>query len=180
MELFEVLKKRHSYRGAFTSSTVPREDLRKIVAAGLLAPSGCNAQTAAFIIVDDADLLRQIGDIVDKPVVRAAHALIVCLMHDKPVYHGMAFGVEDCAIATENMLLAITALGYASVWLDGALRLENRAEQIAALLDVPSDHTVRIVLPIGIPAETRSQPPKRPFEARAAFNRFSPSAPPAD
>ena len=45
MELFEAIEKRHSYRGGFRNEAVSKEDLRKIAAAGLAAPSGCNAQT---------------------------------------------------------------------------------------------------------------------------------------
>jgi len=176
MDLFDALRRRHSYRGPFTESAVPREHLKKIVEAGMLAPSGCNAQTTSFVIVDDPELLAQIGDIMDKPVVSAAKALIACVVDDKPVYHGMAFGVEDCAAAVENMLLATTALGYATVWIDGALRLEGKAQRIATLLGVPEDLSVRIILPLGVPEEERSQPPKRTFSERAAFNHFPTSA----
>lgn len=176
MDLFEALQRRHSYRGAFTETPIPRDHLQQIIQAGILAPSGCNAQTTSFVIVDDPKLLAEIGDIMDKPVVRGARAIIVCIVDDKPVYHGMAFGVEDCAAAVENMLLATTALGYATVWIDGALRIENKAQRIADLLGVPADLSVRIILPLGVPEETRSQPPKRPFDERAAFNRFAASA----
>ncbi len=172
MDVFEATKARHSYRGTFTTADVPREHLQQIVEAGMLAPSGCNAQTTSFVIVDDKELLSQIGDIVDKPVVRSARAIIVCIVDEKPVYHGMAFGVEDCAAAVENILLATTALGYATVWIDGALRIENKAERIAAQLAIPTHLAVRVLLPLGTPEEARSQPPKRPFNERAAFNRF--------
>ena len=40
----------------------------------------------------------------------------------------MSFGAEDCAAAVANMLLAITAVGYATVWTDGALRREVEAK----------------------------------------------------
>jgi len=42
MELFEAIKERYSYRGPFKSQPVPEKDLRKIVQAGLDAPSGKN------------------------------------------------------------------------------------------------------------------------------------------
>jgi len=70
------------------------------------------------------------------------------------------------------MLLAITALGYASVWMDGVLRYENRAQRIAQLLGVPNDKQVRVVLPVGIPAVTVTQKEKLPFQQRAWFNRY--------
>ncbi len=91
------------------------------------APSACNEQVVSFIVVDDPSLLAQIAEIVDKPVCRGAKAMIACVADPRPVYAGLSFAREDAAAAVENMLLAITALGYATVWLDGILRTEERA-----------------------------------------------------
>jgi len=172
MDLFEAIAKRHSYRGEFRDAPVPREDLRKIVRAGIQAPSGCNAQSTTFVIVDDPAVLAKLAGILDRPVVRAARAVIVCVVSHAPVYKDKSFGVEDCAAAVENMLLAITALGYATVWLDGALRDDRKAERIAELLGVPPPLQVRIVLPLGIPTEAGRQNERKPFDARAWFNRY--------
>lgn len=171
MDVFSAIEKRHSYRGTFTGKQVPREDLKKIVQAGLQAPSGCNAQTTSFVIVDNPEIISHIGDITDNKVVRNAKAVIVCLADHHPVYHGTSFGVEDCAAAVENMLLAITALGYATVWIDGALRADNKAKKIAEILGVPGDKEVRIILPIGEPSEKGLQRERKPFAERAWFNR---------
>ncbi|AQT67286.1 NADPH-flavin oxidoreductase [Anaerohalosphaera lusitana] len=179
MNLFEVIKKRHSYRGAFTDQTVPREDLQKIVDAGLKAPSGCNAQTVQFVIVDDPETLGKIGQMHEKNLaIQQAKAMIVCVVDrdPKPVFEDLSFEVEDCAAAVQNMLLAITDLGYASVWIDGWLRREQRAEKIGELLGIPEDKVVRIVLPIGVPVEEKSQPDKKPFEQRAWFNQYGGTA----
>jgi nitroreductase len=70
------------------------------------------------------------------------------------------------------MLLAITALGYASVWVDGWLRVDGRNETIGRLLGVPEDKVVRILLPIGVPAEEVNGPKKMPFSERAWFNKY--------
>jgi nitroreductase len=175
MEFFTAVKKRYSYRGGFQDVTVPRQDLEKIVQAGLDAPSGKNAQTTEFVIVDEPALVRQIGLLhLDNKAVQQARALIACICDKNPgaTYEGFAFQVEDCAAATENMLLAITALGYASVWVDGWLRVDGRAEKIGQLLGLPEKKYVRVLLPIGIPAETYKQPAKKPFAERAWFNRY--------
>jgi nitroreductase len=172
MDLFEAISTRYSYRGEFTTATVPREDLDKIVRAGIQAPSGCNAQVVSFVIVDDPRLLGQIAEIVDRPVCRTAKAMIVCVTDPRPAHGDISFAVEDCAAAVENLLLAIAALGYASVWLDGALRAEDRAARIGRLLGVPTEHTVRILLPIGIAAEPGRQRERLPFQRRAWFNRY--------
>jgi nitroreductase len=172
MNLFEVITNRYSYRGDFTDAPVPRKDLEQIVQAGIQAPSACNEQVVTFVIVDDPRLLRQIAEIVGKPFCNSAKAMIACVADPRPVFAGISFAAEDCAAAVENMLLAITALGYASVWLDGVLRSEGRAARIGQLLGVPAGKTIRIILPIGVPVESGCQREKLPFNQRAWFNRY--------
>lgn len=175
MDLFEVIKNRHSYRGTFAPTAVKRDDLTKIVEAALAAPSGKNAQTTEFIIIDAPELLGQIQQLhPGNKAMHTAKAYIACVIDRNPeaVYEGFAFQVEDCAAAVENMLLSITALGYASVWIDGWLRVNNNADAIGKLLGVPEDKVVRILLPIGVPAEKYQQPSKLPFDKRAFFNKY--------
>ncbi len=176
MDVFEAIAKRHSYRGPFREQPVPRDDLRRIVQAGLQAPSGRNMQTTAFVIVDERELVRKIGALhTSNPAVQTAQAIIACIVDQQPapVYEGHSFQVEDCAAAVENMLLAITARGYATVWIDGWLRLENRAATIGEMLGLPAGKVIRVLLPIGVPAEAWTQKEKKPFAQRAWFNRYA-------
>jgi nitroreductase len=172
MDVFEAIGKRYSYRGAFTETSIPRSDLEKIVQAGIQAPSAKNEQVVSFVIVDDPQLLAQIAGILDKQVCMTARAMIVCVVDPRPVLNNLSFASEDCAAAVENMLLAITALGYATVWLDGALRYEDRAARIGELLGVPSQKKVCIVLPLGLATEASAQREKLPFDKRAWFNQW--------
>jgi nitroreductase len=172
MDIFEAIEKRNSYRGEFRKTPVLRSDLEKIVQAGIQAPSGCNEQVVSFVIIDDPQLLGQIAEIIDKPVCATARAMIACVIDPRPVYNELSFATEDCAAAVENMLLAITALGYSSVWLDGVLRRENRAARIGELIGVPPDRVVRIILPVGVALEPGTQREKLPFNDRAWFNRW--------
>jgi nitroreductase len=151
---------------------VARADLETIVRAGIRAPSACNAQVASFVMVDDPQLLRRIADVVGKPVCRSAKAMIACVVDPRPVYANLSFAAEDAAAAVENMLLAVTALGYASVWLDGVLRSEERAARVAEILGVPQDKSVRILLPIGVPVEPGAPRERFPFDQRAWLNRY--------
>ena len=171
MELFETIAKRYSYRGDFTDAPVPRADLRQIVGAGIQAPSACNKQVASFVIVDDPQFLAKIVQIVGQPGCKTAKAMIACIADPRPVYKDMAFPAEDTSAAVENILLAITALGYATVWLDGVLRVDDVAQRIGRLLGVPAGQTVRVILPVGVPAVPGEQLEKLPFERRAWFNR---------
>ncbi len=178
MEVFEAIAKRHSYRASFEETPIPRADLQQIVQAGIQAPSGKNGQTTSFVILDDLELVRKIGAMPSaNRAMRQAAAMIACVIdvQPEPVYEGHSFAIEDCAAAVENMLLAVTALGYATVWIDGWLRLEQRAETIGDLLGVPDGKIIRVMLPIGIPVENRQQMEKFPFQQRAWFNRYGAS-----
>ncbi len=175
MEVLEAIAKRHSYRGAFKNIPVQREDLHQIVMAGIQAPSGCNKQTTRFAIVDDPDLLQALADIVPKTCVKTASAVIVVISSHVPAYGDTYFDVHDYAAAVENMLLAITAMGYASVWLDGVLHHTGADEKIAALLRLPKDQhlQVSVILPVGVPEEAGEQNERLPFEERAFYNQHS-------
>ncbi len=175
MDVFEAIARRHSYRGPFRDQPVPREDLKRIVQAALQAPSGKNAQTTSFIIVDNAETVRQISTMhPTNTAMQEARAYIACIVdtHPEPIYEKHSFQIEDCAAAVQNMLLAITALGYATVWIDGWLRVKGHAREIGRILELPDEKTVRVILPVGIPAEDWEQKEKKPFEARACFNRY--------
>ena len=172
MDLFDAIEKRYSYRDEFTDAAVSRADLEKIVTAGIQAPSAKNEQVASFVIVDDPPLLGQIAEIVERPVCSTAGAMIVCVADPRPILGELSFAAEDCAASVENMLLAITALGYATVWLDGVLRVEDKAARIAKLLGVPEGKHVRILLPIGVPTTLGAQKERLPFNQRAWFNQY--------
>lgn len=172
MEFFDTVKKRASYRGDFTDERIGRDVLEKIVTAGISAPSGCNCQTTSFVIVDDAETIRNIARILGKAYVGTAAALIVAVADLTPAYGSESFYKEDAAAAVENILLAVADLGYAAVWLDGVLRVNGIAEQIAELLAVPKTKRVQILLPVGRPMEPVSQKEKLPFGKRAWFNKY--------
>ena len=176
MNLFDAIKKRHSYRGDYNDMVVRRDELMQIVQAGIDAPSGCNAQTTRFVIVDNPDIINSIQQMHPKnKAMQQAKAYIACIIDKQPqgVYEEtLSFQIEDCAAAVQNMLLAITAFGYASVWVDGWLRVDGRNETIGKLLSVPEDKVVRILLPIGVPAEEVNGPKKMPFSERAWFNKY--------
>lgn len=175
MDLFDAINQRHSYRGPFLDRPVPREDLRRIVQAGIRAPSAKNAQTTTFVIVDDPALVQRIGRMHERMVaMQQARAFIACVVDRTPegIVEHHHFQFEDCAAAVENMLLAVTAMGYATVWVDGWLRLNRRAEIIGELLGLPGSKALRVLLPIGLPAESWPPRERKPFAERAWFNGY--------
>lgn len=159
MNLFDAVRQRRSVR-QFKPGQVPDEDLKKILDAGRLAPSGYNLQNKEFVVVRDPKVIAQFNTVQKSfdnvPVV------IAIVMTPSPTPSGGSFWIEDCAACVENMLLAATALGYASVWVEGTLHpKETWAKQ---LLGIPADKRLFVMLPIGHPAEPGEMAPKRPLD----------------
>lgn len=90
-----IIFNRHSYRGKYADAKVPREDLIKIVEAGMAAPSGCNKQTASFIIVDDDTVLSLLKGVIDPPVAETAPAAICVLTNRMNAYRDKCFAMPD-------------------------------------------------------------------------------------
>ena len=173
MDILECIQKRHSYRGAYKSTPVPREDLEKIMKAGLAAPSGCNKQTTSLVGLDDRQVLDSIMDIVKKNGFdgKKAPAGICVLTHRIPGYADVYFNIQDYSAAIENMLLAITALGYASCWVEGQVTESVETQKrIAKLLNIGEEFAVVAFLPVGVPEKEGKRPAYKPFSERAWYN----------
>jgi nitroreductase len=177
MNTLEAIKNRYSFRGSYKNTSVPREDLKKILEAGLAAPSGCNKQTTSLIALDDPELVNSIVDLVKKNGFRGTGGnppAGICVLTQKiPAYEDVYFYIQDYSAAIENMLLAITALGYVSCWIEGQVtkNIETQ-EQIMKILNIPAGYTVVGFLPVGIVEEDNKRPDYKTFEERAWFNRF--------
>lgn len=165
MDFFDVVKQRGSYRDEFLPVEVPDEDLKAILDAGVRAPSGYNGQTVSFIAVRDAKLRQQIAELLPTPATKTAPVILV--VASEPNDHGcMNFEMVDYGAATENLMLAITACGYAGVWMDGMVRSGDMSAKLAKLLHVSEGKTIRTIVPFGKPAKPVSQKEKKPLSER--------------
>ena len=163
MEVFDAIAQRASVRN-LKPVQVPDAELERVLDAGRRAPSGRNRQPIEFIVIRDRETLQKlaraqacIGDV--------GLAIAVAADPDKS-----QFWLEDVSAATTNMLLAITALGYGSVWIEGALlRAEDEHKQV---LGIPENMRLMVVLPIGAPAEPAKQAAKRPLSDMVHWERY--------
>ncbi|SEK85000.1 nitroreductase family protein [Ruminococcus albus] len=173
MNVIEAISARHSYRGKFKDTPVPREDLVKIMEAGLSAPSGCNKQTTSLIAVDDKAILAKLHAVIDPPVGETAPCAICVLTQRINAYRDKCFAVQDYSAAIENMLLAITALGYRSCWYEGHITDDDKiCDKMAEILNVPEGYELVCFLPVGKGVEEPAAPKKKAFAERAWFNGF--------
>jgi len=175
MDVFEAINKRYSYRGSYKNESIPREDLKKITEAGIVAPSGCHKQTTSFIVLDDPNLVNSITNLVKKNGFSGGNATAgICVLTQRiPGYAEKYFYVQDYSAAIENILIAVAALGYASCWIEGQVTENAETQkQIAELLNIPDGYIAVAFLPIGIPEKEGKRPVYKPFSERAWFNKF--------
>lgn len=173
MNVIETIGRRHSYRGKYKPTAVPRADLITIMKAGLDAPSGCNKQTTSLIAVDDGEVLKKLCAVIDPPVAETAPAMICVLTRRINAYRDRCYAVQDYSAAIENMLLAIVELGYQSCWYEGHITDEDRiGHRMAQILNVPDEYELVCILPVGVAETEPNLPKKLPFEQRAWFNGF--------
>ena len=177
MEFFEVVGKRYSYKARFDSKRqVREEDLVKIVEAGMAAPSASNGQSPEFVIVNDESIVRQIGKVADNVPLRTAPAFVAVLTKPRA---RQVLDIEteclvaDLAAATENIILAATALGYCCGWLDSPFVDNDVRTKAEGILDIPDDRMLLLLVPIGYPAEPGPRRPKKMFAQRASWNRYT-------
>ena len=173
MHVMEAILKRHSYRGKYLSTPVPREHLAAIMEAGAAAPSGCNKQTTSFIAVDDPEVLKKLHAVIQPPAAETAPAMICVLTRKIIAYRDRTFYVQDYAAAIQNMLLAIVSLGYESCWYEGHITDTDRiGDKMARILGVPEEYELVCFLPVGKAAEPVKGPKKQPLEERCRYNSF--------
>ena len=99
---------------------------------------------------------------------------MICVLTRKIIaYRDRTFHVQDYSAAIQNLLLAITDLGYASCWIEGHITDTDRiGDQMARILGVPEEYALIAYLPVGIPAEQVKGPRKKPLRDRIWFNGF--------
>ena len=162
MELFEAIEKRASVR-QLVPAEIGEDDILKILDAARRAPSGMNVQPLEYVAIRDKDTIRKLEK-VQSFIGQAS--VVIAVVADQ----SSRFWLEDAAAATENMLLAITALGYASCWVEGTLiRQEQWAKE---LLGIPEDRRLIIMLPVGKPADSTAQKEKKPLTDIAYSERY--------
>ena len=161
MDALEAIRKRRSVR-KYTGDPIPREDLEKIVDAGRLAASGSNQQPWDFIVVTDRGMIDQLK--VAAQWMEKAAAIIAVVMDSSS-----RWWIEDGSAAVENMLIASTALGYGSCWLEGYTL--PREEEFKALLDISKEKRLLTLVPIGVPAEWPTKE-KKPLEEVIHWEKY--------
>lgn len=134
MDILDLMKERRSVR-KYQDKQISREDLEKIIEAGLYAPNAGGGQRARIVAVHNKELADKIGrlnlahfdrsklsggyvsseqpSIIDNPNIKSGFygAPTVCVIFGRKVF---LYSIPDAFCCAENMVLEATNLGIAS------------------------------------------------------------------
>jgi nitroreductase len=163
VEAWDALRARRNVR-SYRSDPVPDEDLQRIAEAGWRSPSASNRQPWDFVIVTDADRLRELSTVWQGAGhIASAPAAIALIAPVPPDERRKVLDQYDLGQATMAMMIAATDLGIGT----GHSAVGDQ-EKARAILGVPDDRIVAYLLGIGYPADRPiapiRKPNRRPFD----------------
>lgn len=153
MDVVKAIESRKSIR-KFTAESVSDEALHAVLSAGLQAPTAQDKRPFHFVVLRDREKLERLAQQsrYAKMLQQANCALAVC--GDTEAEGSFDFLYQDCAAATENILLCAHGLGLGAVWC-GVARGSDWEKLLAETLALPAHVYPIAVVALGHPAEAR-------------------------
>ena len=140
MEVFDAVRTVLAVR-QFQDKPIPESIVNQIVESAHLTASSMNGQPWHFVIVQDKEMLRQLGSLVQHgPYIAQAPLAIVVGMEQS------IFAVSDASRAIQSMILTAWSQGVGSNWTG----FEN-IPQVNPVLGIPEEIKILAVLPFGYP-----------------------------
>ena len=149
--LLGLIKSRRSIR-IYEKRDVEDDAVKKVVEAGLWAPSSCNRQAWKFLVAHK-------NPIGKKAVIKRA-PLVIYIAVDQRVYFEEKFtAAMDAAVAIQSMLLAAHALGLGACFV--YLSENENQETLTKSLGLAPYYYVYACMLLGYPMENPKPPPRR-------------------
>lgn len=169
MDVLEAILSRRSIR-KYTTEPVTDEEVEIILQAAMAAPSSGNARPWHFIVIRDHNTMDEVARMHPYAgmLPNAQVSILVCA--DEKLENHPGRWPQDCAAATENILIAAHGLGLGAVWI-GLHPEIDRIPLIRKLFDLPlTVHPLSLVA-MGRPNE-KKLPPHRFKPERIHYEKW--------
>jgi len=193
-DFFEVVHRQRACR-SFSDAPVSDEVVARVLDAATFAPSAENRQPWVFVVVRDPGVRAQVHDLTERAWVGGGRAVAESRVEralvdevdraitgggyrGAPVLVVVGADTERCLTATiassifpatQNLLLAATALGLGSALTTLTTAF---AGELAALLSLPAAVLPQVVVPLGHPERPLGPPRREPFAAHTHRDRY--------
>jgi nitroreductase len=178
-DLLELIIGRQSDR-KYSDRPVEKEKLDRVVDAGRMAPSACNAQPWKFIVVNDPGLVASVANAASAKLIGmnsfvAQAPVIIVIVREKSnmsskvgaTIKSKDYSLFDIGIATENICLQAEAEGLGSCiigWFDEKL--------IRKILSIPKSKRVELIITIGYSLSEQREKRRKPPEETVSYNKY--------
>ncbi len=155
-ETLKVIVERSSIR-KFSDEKLTDIQINTMLHAGFCAPSAANKRPFHFVVSQDRE--KMVSIIGDNPYVKmlrnAAACVIVC--GDEERQRVPELLLADCSAATQNILLAVHAIGLGGVWC-GIMKDTDFYNGIVKAFSMPKNIRPVSLIPIGYCNEQVNRP----------------------
>jgi nitroreductase len=178
-EMLELIAGRQSDR-KYLDIPVEREKIERILEAGRISPSACNAQPWKFIVVDKAELKTKIAKaaaakLIGMNVFINQAPMLIVIVREKPNFSSKVgatiknkdYSRIDIGIAAENICLQAEAEGLGSCmvgWFDEPL--------LKKLLSIPGSKRVELIITIGYSRSEQREKKRKPVNEVVSYNKY--------
>lgn len=143
-----------------------------MLSAACWAPSGGNIQSCNFIVVEDRTIREMVRKISPGYFGEAPLAILVCSDRMKAHRIGGTLGrdylsIADCAMATQNILLAAYALGLGTCVVKSFSHTAMKE-----ILEIPQGIEPELLVVIGYPDEGPTPPRRISLNEIVYINKF--------
>jgi nitroreductase len=151
----------------YTNQPVSEADIASLLQAGMAAPSAMNRRPWHLVVGDDEQTLGAIAAAPPYSRTLGGAALVIVVCGDPSISD---WWLQDCTLAAENILIAVSGLGLGAVFL-GCHGKAEREQPIRQVLGIPEEIGLASVLCVGHPAEEKE--PRTQYDpARVHRNKW--------
>ncbi len=163
-----VLTRMHTR--SYSQKAVSQASVRSLLQSAMAADSAGDGRPWHFLVIEDPGIREQMPGIHPFGHITLQTPIAIAVCGDEALQKHLGFWVQDCAAATENILIGAQAMGLGAVWLR-IYPVEGRVQSFRKLLALPAHITPFSLIPIGYPSE-QNTPNARYDESRVHVDRW--------
>ncbi len=169
-----ILKPIETRRSIRSYTGEPLEDwqVENIVKAFMYAPSAMHYRPCHIIVVRDREMLKKLSVATPwaKMIEKAGAAFVIVGDEERSPWW-----IEDCSVASENILLEVADMGLGACWVQVRSIAEdmNPEPTVRKLLEIPENLRVLNMIAVGVPKKEKEPHTESEVEKeRLHYERF--------
>jgi nitroreductase len=178
-KMLEIITSRQSDR-RYSNKPVEKEKLGRILEAGRMSPSACNAQPWKFVVVTDPGLLKKVAQAASTKLLHMNRfvdqaPVMLVIVREKPnvvskvggTIKNKDYSLIDIGISSENICLQAKAEGIGSCmigWFD--------EDGVRKILGIPKAKRVELIITLGYSLSEYRTKNRKPMEEVISYDRY--------